>query len=83
MLNNVIHFAVVVNVALIMLVVCLSTYITIQGQRLKDYQSKTEKMRMEIRWYQKKSSDQQTGEILPGTEVWRRKNDCYFPVASV
>lgn len=66
MLNNVIHFAVVVNVALIMLVVCLSTYITIQGQRLKDYQSKTEKMRMEIRWYQKKSSDQQTGEILPG-----------------
>lgn len=66
MLNNVIHFAVVVNVALIMLVVCLSTYITIQGQRLKDYQSKTEKMRMEIRWYQKKNSDQQTGEILPG-----------------
>lgn len=66
MLNNVIHFAVVVNVALIMLVVCLSTYITIQGQRLKDYQSKTEKMRMEIRWYQKKSSDQQAGEILPG-----------------
>lgn len=66
MLNNVIHFAVVVNVALIMLVVCLSAYITIQGQRLKDYQSKTEKMRMEIRWYQKKSSDQQTGKILPG-----------------
>lgn len=66
MLNNVIHFAVVVNVALIMLVVCLSTYITIQGQRLKDYQSKTEKMRMEIRWYQKKNRDQQTGEILPG-----------------
>jgi hypothetical protein len=66
MLNQVIHFAVVVNVALIMLVVCLSTYITIQGQRLKDYKSKTEKMQLEIRWYEKKNSSQQAGEILPG-----------------
>lgn len=66
MLNQVIHFAVVVNVALIMLVVCLSTYITIQGQRLKDYKSKTEKMQLEIRWYEKKNSSQQTGKILPG-----------------
>ncbi len=66
MLNQVIHFAVVVNVALIMLVVCLSTYITIQGQRLKDYKSKTEKMQLEIRWYEKKNSSQQTGKTLPG-----------------
>ena len=66
MLNQVIHFAVVVNVALIMLVVCLSTYITIQGQRLKDYKSKTEKMQLEIGWYEKKNSSQQTGEILSG-----------------
>lgn len=66
MLNNIIHFAVIVNIALIMLVVCLSTYITVQGQRLKRYENKTERLQLEIRWYKKNHGDSQTGEILRG-----------------
>ena len=46
MLNAIINFEVILNIALILLVVCLSCYIAVQGQRLRRYEQRTEKMHL-------------------------------------
>ena len=56
MLNAIINFEVVLNIALILLVVCLSCYIAVQGQRLRLYEQRTEKMHLRLRWQERKQA---------------------------
>lgn len=56
MLNAIINFEVILNIALILLVVCLSCYIAVQGQRLRRYEQRTEKMHLRLRWVERKQA---------------------------
>lgn len=56
MLHAIINFEVILNIALILLVVCLSGYIAVQGQRLRLYEQRTEKMHLRLRWAERKQA---------------------------
>ena len=53
MLHAIINFEVILNITLLLLVVCLSGFITIQGQKLRDYEKRTAKMQLQLQWQEK------------------------------
>ncbi len=56
MLNAIINFEVILNISLILLVVCLSGYIALLGQRLRSYEQREEQLHLRLRWQARKQA---------------------------
>lgn len=56
MLNTIIHYEVIMNIALIVLVVCLATYTFAQDMRLKKYKIQLADLQSGSQWNQHKQS---------------------------
>ena len=60
MLNTIIHYEVIMNIALIVLVVCLATYTFAQDMRLKKYKLQLADLQSDSQWDHQQQSKYST-----------------------